>query len=86
MFFSSDMESKETSRLPMKPKMPKEGQEPHNKWWYPPTAAIKIPRRDSVGSDTSDVGSPTSPTMSQNFSFPPRSHKPSIFKEFDFVH
>ena len=88
-FYITGMESKDTSSQPMKPKlmMPK-GQQPHWDWWYPPSQAVKIPRRDSTSSDTSDVGSPTSPTTmtSQNFSYPPKGHKPGIFREFDFVH
>lgn len=86
----SEMDPKQTDSQQMKPKLKiPQGQEPHVNWWYPPSNAVKIPpRRDSVGSESSDVGSPSSPTMMgpQNFSFPPRGHKPTIFKEFDFVH
>lgn len=80
------METNETTSNP-KLKIP-QGQQPRWDWWYPPTQGIKIPRRDSVGSDTSE-GSPTSPTSPQGFSYPPKGkvgHKPQIFKEFDFVH
>ena len=76
-----------TQEMKPKLKMPM-GKEPHYDWWYPKSQGMQIPRRDSVGSESSDVGSPSSPTMPQNFSYPPRTHdhKPMIFKEFDFVH
>ena len=46
---------------------------------------IVIQRQNSASSETSDVGSPVSPTMLGNFSYPPKSQK-ILMKELDFNH